>query len=157
MSSPTGLSVVALAKSFGATRALKKVSLEIAPGEVHALIGENGAGKSTLMKILSGAHEADSGSMSLDGQEYRPEDPQDAREKGVAMIYQELNLALHLSARENIVLGAETRRFGWIDPGAARPRDPRHREARRLLHDRRAADHRDRARPPLQAQGPHHG
>src|SRR5687767_12846178 len=88
-------------KSFGATRALRGVSLSIAPGEVHALIGENGAGKSTLMKVLSGAHRADEGTMELGGQPYLPQNPNDARLKGVAMIYQELNLALHLSAQEN--------------------------------------------------------
>jgi ribose transport system ATP-binding protein len=86
-------------KSFGATRALKRVSLEVQAGEVHALIGENGAGKSTLMKILSGAHRSDAGSMELGGRPYAPENPNDARLKGVAMIYQELNLAPHLSVQ----------------------------------------------------------
>ncbi len=109
-------------KSYGATRALKSVSLEIAPGEVHALIGENGAGKSTLVKILSGAIRADAGSMALAGQPYRPEGPHDARLKGVAMIYQELNLALHLTVEENILLGAEPARWGWIDRRASRAR-----------------------------------
>ena len=109
------LRLTGIQKAFGATRALRGVSLDIAPGEVHALIGENGAGKSTLMKILSGAHAADAGSMELGGQPYLPENPHDARMKGVAMIYQELNLALHLSAQENILLGAESARGGWID------------------------------------------
>lgn len=109
-------------KSFGATRALRRVSLEIAPGEVHALIGENGAGKSTLMKILSGAHRADAGTMELEGVPYSPEGPHDARMKGVAMIYQELNLALHLSVQENILLGAESVRGGWIDAATSRRR-----------------------------------
>ena len=109
-------------KSFGATRALKRVSLEIAPGEVHALIGENGAGKSTLMKVLSGAHRADSGTMQLSGAAYEPENPHDARLKGVAMIYQELNLALHLSAQENILLGAESVRLGWVNRSSSRER-----------------------------------
>jgi len=109
-------------KSFGATRALKQVSIEIAPGEVHALIGENGAGKSTLMKVLSGAHEADAGTMELSGTPYQPENPHDARLKGVAMIYQELNLALHLSAQENILLGAESASLGWVDRRASRER-----------------------------------
>ena len=116
------LRLAAIQKSFGATRALKSVSLEIAPGEVHAIIGENGAGKSTLMKILSGAHYADVGTMELNGAPYRPESPHDARLKGVAMIYQELNLALHLSAQENILLGAESTRGGWIDERTSRER-----------------------------------
>jgi ribose transport system ATP-binding protein len=109
------LRLTGIQKSFGATRALKSVSLEIAPGEVHALIGENGAGKSTLMKVLSGAHAADAGTMKLGGTSYVPNDPHDARRKGVAMIYQELNLALHLTAQENILLGAESAKLGWVD------------------------------------------
>ncbi len=109
-------------KSFGATAALRRVSLEVGEGEVHALIGENGAGKSTLMKILSGAHRADGGSMEIAGEPYCPENPHDARLKGVAMIYQELNLALHLSVQENILLGAESSRLGWIDRRVSRER-----------------------------------
>ena len=102
--SPARLRLDGISKSFGATQALRSVSLEVAPAEVHALIGENGAGKSTLLKILSGAHPSDSGAMELDGRPYRPAGPLDARERGVAMIYQEVNLAPHLSVRENILL-----------------------------------------------------
>ena len=116
------LRLTGIRKSFGATRALRGVSLDIAPGDVHALIGENGAGKSTLMKILSGAHAADEGAMELSGRPYAPTDPHDARRKGVAMIYQELNLALHLTAQENILLGAESARAGWIDRVSSRER-----------------------------------
>ena len=94
-------------KRFGATVALSGVDLTVHGGEVLALVGENGAGKSTLMKVLSGAHRADAGSMSLDGKEYSPRDPLEARRAGVAMIYQELSLARHLSVMENIVLGME--------------------------------------------------
>lgn len=96
-----------VSKRFGATRALHEVDLHVQPGEVLALVGENGAGKSTLMKILSGAHPPDDGEMWLDGQPYRPRNPLDARRQGIAMIYQELSLAPHLSVMENILLGIE--------------------------------------------------
>ena len=87
---------------------------------MHALIGENGAGKSTLMKILSGAHEADAGRIALDDAPFAPRNPHEARRAGVAMIYQELNLAPDLSVAENIVLGAEPSRLGWLRRGAMR-------------------------------------
>lgn len=96
-----------ISKSFGATRALREVNLEVKPGEVLALVGENGAGKSTLMKVLSGAHQPDSGQMWVDGKAYKPKNPLDARNSRVAMIYQELSLAPHLSVMENILLGVE--------------------------------------------------
>ncbi|MCA9169110.1 MAG: sugar ABC transporter ATP-binding protein [Planctomycetales bacterium] len=94
-------------KSFGATRALDGVDLTVSAGTVHGLIGENGAGKSTLMKVLSGAIHPDSGHMQLDGVSYTPAHPRAGRTAGVAMIYQELSLAPHLTVMENILLGAE--------------------------------------------------
>jgi ribose transport system ATP-binding protein len=94
-------------KRFGATIALAGVDLAVDSGHVLALVGENGAGKSTLMKVLSGAHLPDEGQMWLDGKPYAPRDPLDARNAGVAMIYQELSLAPHLSVMENILLGVE--------------------------------------------------
>ena len=112
--SATRLSMRNVEKAFGATRALRGVSFEVAPGEVHTLIGENGAGKSTLMKILSGAHQADSGEIELDGKPYVPRGPLHARDQGIAMIYQELNLAPDLSVEENILLGEEPHGFGFI-------------------------------------------
>ena len=96
-----------VSKRFGATRALDCVDLSVPSGEVLALVGENGAGKSTLMKVLSGAIAPDQGQMWLDGQPYRPRNPLDARRHGIAMIYQELSLAPHLSVMENILLGVE--------------------------------------------------
>ena len=109
------LQISGIRKQFGATLALRSVSLTLEAGQVQAIIGENGAGKSTLMKILSGACDADAGSILLDGVPYQPRDPQQARRAGVAMIYQELNLAPHLTVEENIVLGQEPARWGWID------------------------------------------
>ena len=107
-------------KHFGATLALDGVDLEVAPGEVHALLGENGAGKSTLMKILSGARAPDRGDLALDGESFRPGNPLVARRQGVAMIYQELSLAPHLSVQENVLLGLEPTRWGVIRQGEAR-------------------------------------
>jgi len=102
-------------KRFAATLALDNVDLSVSPGEVHALIGENGAGKSTLMKVLSGAISADQGTMRLDRGRYAPRNPLDARRAGVAMIYQELSLAPHLSVEDNVMLGMEPSRFGFLN------------------------------------------
>jgi ribose transport system ATP-binding protein len=109
-------------KSFGPVQALRGVSLTVGQGEVHALIGENGAGKSTLMKVLSGAHAPDGGQLLLSGQTYRPAGPAAARQAGVAMIYQELTLAPHLTVEANMMLGLETSRAGWLRSEAARVR-----------------------------------
>ncbi len=103
-----------VAKSFGASRALDGVSLELGPGEVLALLGENGAGKSTLMKILSGAYRPDSGSMELGGAPYAPRGPREALSQGVAMIYQELTIAPALTVEANVMLGQERTRAGLI-------------------------------------------
>lgn len=111
-----------ICKRFGATQALADVSLEAYGGQVVALIGENGAGKSTLMKILSGAHAPDAGEMQLSGLSYRPSGPHAARQAGVAIVYQELNLAPDLSVEDNIMLGIEEQRAGWLLRGAQRQR-----------------------------------
>ncbi len=121
--SAVALRMTGVRKSFGAVRALDGVDLEVRVGEVHALVGENGAGKSTLMKVLSGAHAPDDGTMELFGRPFAPAGPLDARAAGVAMIYQELNLAPHLTVAENVLLGREERGpLGVIDRarGAAR-------------------------------------
>jgi ribose transport system ATP-binding protein len=112
---PAVLQMQGVCKRFGATHALRGVELAARAGEVLAVIGENGAGKSTLMKILSGAHHADSGTMTLAGKPYAPAGAHEARRAGVAMIYQELNLAPDLSVEDNILLGQERRRFGWLN------------------------------------------
>ncbi len=109
-------------KRFAATVALDGVDLSVASGECHALVGQNGAGKSTLMKVLSGAHRPDEGELLLDGLPYRPRDPLDGRRTGIAMIYQELSLARHLSVEENVVLGMEPARWGVLDRREVRRR-----------------------------------
>src|SRR5690349_20400008 len=86
-----------ISKRFGATRALRGVSIELHTGQALALVGENGAGKSTLMKVLSGAHSPDEGTMEVTGERYAPRGPHAARAAGVVMIYQELNLAKDLT------------------------------------------------------------
>jgi ribose transport system ATP-binding protein len=118
--SPPRLKMVDVHKRFGATVALAGVDLEVGSGEVLALVGENGAGKSTLMKVLSGAHKPDRGQMWLDGQPYHPRQPLDARRAGVAMIYQELSLARHLTVMENILLGMEPTLGPLLDWGKIR-------------------------------------
>ena len=111
-----------ISKSFGPTLALRQVSLAANGGEVLALIGENGAGKSTLMKVLSGAVSPDGGQMELAGERFAPRNPHDARLAGVAMIYQELNLAPDLDVVENVMLGQEVRRLGLVQRAAQRDR-----------------------------------
>ena len=101
-------------KSFHGVRALKDVSLDIRPGEVHALIGENGAGKSTLMKILSGAIKKDGGKIFQMGEELEIRSPRHAAELGIAIIYQELNQMPNLSVAENIFIGREHKKCGLL-------------------------------------------
>ena len=110
------LALEGVSKSFGAVRALRDVSLRLYPGEAHALAGENGAGKSTLIKTLAGVHRPDAGTVLLDGEPVVFDGPADARDAGVAVIYQEPTLFPDLSVAENIFMGRQPRRsFGRID------------------------------------------
>lgn len=95
--------------------ALDGVDLELREGEVHALIGENGAGKSTLMNVVAGSLRPDQGTMEIHGKPYTPSNPLDARTHGIALIHQELSLCPHLSVAENVLMGIESSRFGWLD------------------------------------------
>src|SRR6266536_4118148 len=109
------LSLSNVSKRFGPTVALDGVNLRLEKGEVHALIGENGAGKSTLMNVLAGLFPSDRGTMEVEGQAYVPATPLDARVRGIALIHQELSLFPHLSVAENIMMGIESSRLGWLD------------------------------------------
>ena len=100
-------------KSFPGVRALSAVDLKLARGEVLALVGENGAGKSTLIKMLGGAHLPDAGTIRIDGEDVRLEQPADANRAGIGVIYQEFNLVPALPVWENIFLGREEN-FGFV-------------------------------------------
>lgn len=106
--------VVNISKRFGGAPALNNVSLTIRRGEVHALVGENGAGKSTLGKIISGVYSPDEGELRVDGELANFRSPRDAMDRGVVTIAQELAVVPHLSVAENVYLGAEPKRFGFV-------------------------------------------
>jgi rhamnose transport system ATP-binding protein len=110
-----------VSKRFGATQALDDVSLDLLPGEVHALVGENGAGKSTLVKILAGVHQPDGGTIWLDGEQTQIPGPAHARALGIAVVHQEPSLFPDLTVAENVFIGhAPSGRLGSIDWGATR-------------------------------------
>jgi rhamnose transport system ATP-binding protein len=125
---PPVLALADVSKSFPGVRALKSVRFDMQAGEVHALLGENGAGKSTLIKIISGVHRPDLGSIRIDGREVAFASPLEAQRAGIATIYQELLLFPELTVAENIFMGHAPRtRLGAIDWGQMRL------EARALL------------------------
>src|SRR5467141_1063305 len=99
-------------KHYGGIAALDNVSLEVLPGEIHALVGENGAGKSTLVKIMTGAETPDSGEVTILGQGVGTLTPEKARERGVGAVYQEPSLVPELTVLENMFLGRELRGRG---------------------------------------------
>jgi simple sugar transport system ATP-binding protein len=104
------LSLRGVGKNYGAVSALRDVDLDIWKGDILALCGDNGAGKSTLIKIISGAQEPSTGSLSMNGSPVRFRSPQDALTKGVATIYQDLALAPRMAIFENVYMGAELTR-----------------------------------------------
>ncbi len=109
-----------LSMAFGPVEVLHTVDVDVRAGEVHALLGENGAGKSTLMKLLSGYHAPTEGDVVLDGQPRHFRDSNAAEDVGIVLIHQELNLVPDLTVEENVVLGHEPHRFGFVDRRAAR-------------------------------------
>ncbi|HXT11256.1 MAG TPA: sugar ABC transporter ATP-binding protein [Candidatus Angelobacter sp.] len=124
------LQLTSVTKSFGAVRALKGVSFSLKAGEIHALLGENGAGKSTLIKIITGAHQPDSGRIEIDGRDTGALSPRIARELGIACIYQQPALFPDLSVAENIGLRlSQANVFSRVDWNARRQ------QAHRLLEN----------------------
>src|SRR3954471_14461684 len=108
------LKLTGIVKTFPGVRALDGVELEVLPGEVHCLLGQNGAGKSTLIKVLAGVHRPDAGTMLWHGEEVSFSGPQAATKAGIATIYQELDLVDDLTVAENIFLGHEQSRAGFV-------------------------------------------
>ena len=102
-------------KNFPGVRALSKVDFTLRAGEIHSLMGENGAGKSTLVKVLTGVYQKDGGTTHLDGREISPLTLKQAQECGISTVYQEVNLCANLSVAENIFIGREPRKYGFID------------------------------------------
>jgi simple sugar transport system ATP-binding protein len=121
---PPLLEARALVKSFGAVRALDGADFELRRGEIHALVGDNGAGKSTLIKVFSGVHLADGGTLLIDQAPVRFGSPHDAQAAGIETVYQDLALAGTLDAASNVFLGREILRGGvwgrlrFVDRGA---------------------------------------
>jgi ABC-type sugar transport system ATPase subunit len=111
------LRVRGVAKSFVGHRVLHDVSLDLRPGQVLGLVGENGAGKSTLMKILAGVHQADEGTIEIDGRTVSFSHPVQAQQAGLSTVFQEFNLLPERTVAENIYLGREPRRRGLVDTG----------------------------------------
>lgn len=107
MSARALLEVQGLSKSYPGVKAADAISFAVAPGEIHALLGENGAGKSTLVKMIYGAVRPDSGRMLLDGQPFQPQKPADARSHGIGMVFQHFSLFEAMTATENVALGLD--------------------------------------------------
>jgi len=105
-----------VSKRFGATQALDDVSFRLTAGERVAIMGENGAGKSTLMKVFAGVHAPDAGSMELDGTPFAPRTPYEAILRGISTVYQEPSGFPHLSVLENLYMGRQHHRAGWLQP-----------------------------------------
>ena len=119
---PALLEMRGIGKSFPGVKALQSVDFSVRAGEIHALLGENGAGKSTLIKVLTGVHPADVGTIHFDGRLIRPTTPKDAERCGISTVYQEVNLVPSLSIAENITLGRQPGRFGFLSWKAIRRR-----------------------------------
>ncbi|MEV2238311.1 sugar ABC transporter ATP-binding protein [Micromonospora sp. NPDC049891] len=109
------LALRGISKSFFGVRVLDSVDLDVAPGEVHAVVGENGAGKSTLMKIVSGGYAPDGGTVEFAGQARVFGGPRDAQRVGIGIIHQEFNLLPERTVAENVYLGHEPKRRGLVD------------------------------------------
>ena len=116
---PLAIRLKGIEKSFGPVLANRGAELEVAPGEIHALVGENGAGKSTLMRVLSGLYAPDAGTMEVNGRDITGWSTSDAIAAGVGMVHQHFMLVPTLTVAENVVLGSEITKGLMLDRAAA--------------------------------------
>src|SRR6059058_2999312 len=112
---PPAIRLTDVSKSFGPVQANRGASLEVAPGEIHALVGENGAGKSTLMRVLSGMYAPNGGTMEVMGRDVTGWSTSDAIAAGVGMVHQHFMLVPTLTVAENVMLGHELTKGGQLD------------------------------------------
>ncbi len=115
MEPKTILKMSGISQTFPGVKALQNVDFELREGEIHALMGENGAGKSTLIKVLTGVYNLQEGTINMEGNKIVNRSPQDAQKQGISTVYQEVNLCPNLTVAENLFIGREPRKLGFID------------------------------------------
>ncbi|MBR1660227.1 MAG: ATP-binding cassette domain-containing protein, partial [Oscillospiraceae bacterium] len=120
MDSPYAIEMLGITKRFPGIVANDNITLQLKKGEIHALLGENGAGKSTLMSVLFGLYQAEEGIIKKDGKEVRIEDPNDANDLGIGMVHQHFKLVECFSVLDNIILGVEPVKHGFLQKAEAR-------------------------------------
>ena len=109
-----------ITKEFPGIKANDDITLQLRRGEIHALLGENGAGKSTLMSVLFGLYQPEKGVIKKDGKEVRIKDPNDANRLGIGMVHQHFKLVECFTVLDNIILGVESTKMGFLQKDAAR-------------------------------------
>ena len=114
------IEMLGITKRFPGIIANDNITLQLRKGEIHALLGENGAGKSTLMSVLFGLYQPESGEIHKNGKKVEIKDPNDANELGIGMVHQHFKLVECFSVLDNIILGAETTRYGFLKKSQAR-------------------------------------
>ena len=120
MQTPYAIEMLHITKRFPGIIANDDITLQLKKGEIHALLGENGAGKSTLMSVLFGLYQAEEGEIRKDGEVVTIQDPNDANHLGIGMVHQHFKLVQCFSVLDNIILGVETTKNGFLEKAEAR-------------------------------------
>ena len=120
MESPYAIEMLNITKIFPGIVANDDITLQLKKGEIHALLGENGAGKSTLMSVLFGLYQPEKGVIKKDGKEVKVNNPNDANDLGIGMVHQHFKLVECFSVLDNIILGVEPCKYGFLQKNAAR-------------------------------------